>query len=137
MLIEYLVHSDGSNISNTAEHRWAINENPPGKDYYNWTARCLSAGNVYNPYKVDFDNTSTTSGCNLDSIGICRLGDLSTRHGTLEISGKKADSDKISRRMLTDSFLPLSGLHSILGKSFVLFDDHGPVARGERLGCSM
>jgi hypothetical protein len=23
-----------------------------GKDYYKWTGRCLSAGEIYNPYKV-------------------------------------------------------------------------------------
>lgn len=29
-----------------------IHDNPPGKDYYNWTGRCLSTGEPYNPYKV-------------------------------------------------------------------------------------
>lgn len=52
VFFEYLVHADGSNTNNSAEHRWAIHENPPGKDFYNWTARCLSAGSIYNPYKV-------------------------------------------------------------------------------------
>lgn len=32
--------------------RWMIHDNPPGKDFYNWTSRCLSAGSPYNPYKV-------------------------------------------------------------------------------------
>lgn len=32
--------------------RWMVHENPPGKDYYNWTGRCLSAGTPYNPHKV-------------------------------------------------------------------------------------
>lgn len=29
-----------------------VHDNPPGKDYYNWTGRCLSAGAPYNPHKV-------------------------------------------------------------------------------------
>lgn len=53
MLIEYLVHADGASLNNTADHRWAIHDTPPGKDFYNWTARCLSAGAIYNPYKVN------------------------------------------------------------------------------------
>lgn len=52
ILIEYLVHADGANLNNSAEHRFAIHELPPGKDFYNWTGRCLSAGDVYDPYKV-------------------------------------------------------------------------------------
>lgn len=52
ILIDYLVHADGSSLNNSAEHRWAIHELPPGKDFYNWTGRCLSSGPVYNPYKV-------------------------------------------------------------------------------------
>lgn len=47
-----MIHADGSQINNTGEHRWAIHDLPPGKDFYNWTARCMSAGGVYNPYKV-------------------------------------------------------------------------------------
>lgn len=52
ILIEYLVHADGATLNSSSEHRWAVHEFPPGKDFYNWTARCLSAGEVFNPYKV-------------------------------------------------------------------------------------
>lgn len=137
IMVEYLVHADGAALNNSAGHRWAIHEFPPGKDFYDWQNRCLSSGAVYNPHKVDFDNSSSTSGCNLDAIGLCRLGDLSTRLGPIEIAGKIINSDEISRTMWTDSFLPLTGEFSVLGKSFVLFDDFGPKARGERLACSM
>ncbi|KAF2895528.1 hypothetical protein ILUMI_10646 [Ignelater luminosus] len=136
VLFEYMIHADGSQINNTGEHRWAIHDLPPGKDFYNWTARCVSAGGIYNPYKVDFDNKSSITNCSMDVIGACRLGDMSTRLGVLEIAGKKANSDKVSRKMFTDQLLPLTGPHSILGKSLVLYDDFGPKARGERLGCS-
>lgn len=53
VLFEYIIHADGANTNNSAEHRWAIHEFPPGKDFYNWTGRCLSAGGIYNPYKVN------------------------------------------------------------------------------------
>ncbi|KAL1494603.1 hypothetical protein ABEB36_010175 [Hypothenemus hampei] len=136
VMIEYLVHADGAQLNNSANHRWAIHNSPPGKDFYDWQNRCVSAGSVYNSYKIDYDNTTNVEQCNLESIGLCRVGDLSKRQGTLDISGKIADSDRVSRKMWTDVLLPLSGPHSILGKSFVIYDDHGPKARGERLACS-
>lgn len=67
---------------------------------------------------------------------MCRLGDLVNRLGTLSIAGRKVERD-ISRKMFTDTNLPLSGHNNILGKSLVIYDDFGPVARGERLACSM
>ncbi|KAK9881797.1 hypothetical protein WA026_017312 [Henosepilachna vigintioctopunctata] len=137
ILIEYLVHADGASLNNSFGHRWAIHEFPPGKDFYNWTGRCLSSGQVYNPFQVDFDNKSDPmETCNLKSVGICRLGDLSSRQGTIDIAGRIKDADRISRKMWTESSLPLTGYHSILGKSLVLYDDFGPKARGERLACS-
>lgn len=53
IIVEYLIHADGSTLNNSIGHRWAIHHHPPGKDFYNWTARCLSTGDVYNPYKVN------------------------------------------------------------------------------------
>lgn len=67
---------------------------------------------------------------------MCRLGDLINRLGSLSIAGRKAERD-VSRKMFTDVNLPLSGHNNILGKSLVIYDDFGPVARGERLACSM
>ncbi|XP_043268911.1 uncharacterized protein Rsod isoform X2 [Venturia canescens] len=135
IIIENLIHADGSALNNSAEHRWMIHEHPPGIDFYNWTGRCLTAGNPYNPYKVEWDPAHPER-CTAKQITLCRVGDL-TRHGSLSIAGRKRDGSRITRRLFTDSSLPLSGPHSILGKSLVLYDDHGPVARGERLGCSI
>lgn len=74
--------------------------------------------------------------CSISEISLCRLGDL-TRHGALEIAGRKLDASRLTRRLFTDMMLPLSGSHSLFGKSLVIYDDHGPVARGDRLACSM
>ncbi|XP_015118809.1 uncharacterized protein LOC107042324 [Diachasma alloeum] len=135
IIIENLIHADGSALNNSAEHRWMIHNNPPGKDYYNWTARCLSAGAPYNPHKIEWDPDHPER-CSQEEVNLCRLGDLS-RHGTLDIAGRKAEGPRISRKLFTDSSLPLSGPNSILGKSLVIYDDHGPVARGERLACTI
>ncbi|XP_025262110.1 uncharacterized protein LOC105249019 [Camponotus floridanus] len=132
IIIEHLVYADG-NANNTADHRWMIHDNPPGKDFYNWTARCLSAGSPYNPYKVEWKSDSS---CSIAEPLLCRLGDL-TRHETLEIAGRKANASELTRKLFTDTMLPLSGSHALFGKSLVIYDDHGPVARGERLACSI
>ncbi|XP_020297647.1 uncharacterized protein LOC109862119 isoform X2 [Pseudomyrmex gracilis] len=132
IIIEHLVHADGNIINNTAGHRWMVHDNPVGKDFYNWTARCLSAGSPYNPYKVEW---SPSSSCLVSETSLCRLGDL-TRHGTLEIVGKKVNASELTRKLFTDTMLPLSGHHTLFGKSLVIYDDHGPVARGDRLACS-
>lgn len=52
VIVEYLIHADGSTLNNSESHRWAIHHDAPGKDFYNWTGRCLSTNHVYNPYKV-------------------------------------------------------------------------------------
>lgn len=65
-----------------------------------------------------------------------RMGALDSRLGTLSIAGRKRNAEMFSRVLFTDSNLPLSGRHNILGKSLVIYDDHGPQARGERLACS-
>ncbi|XP_046613525.1 uncharacterized protein LOC124301932 isoform X1 [Neodiprion virginianus] len=135
VIVENLVHADGSSLNNSAGHRWMVHEHPPGKDYYNWTARCLSAGSPYNPHKVYWD-PDHPEWCSGSQVTLCRLGDMS-RHDTLQIAGRKKFGPKFTRKLFTDPMLPLTGSPSILGKSLVIYDDHGPVARGERLACSI
>ncbi|XP_039303730.1 uncharacterized protein LOC105197011 isoform X2 [Solenopsis invicta] len=133
IIIEHLVHADGNAINNTVDHKWMIHENSPGKDFYNWTNRCLSTGSAYNPYKIDW---KLNSFCFAAEASLCRLGDL-TRHGTLEIAGRKVNASAYTRKLFTDSMLSLSGPHALFGKSLVIYDDHGPIARGDRLACSI
>ncbi|XP_012172349.1 uncharacterized protein LOC100643910 isoform X1 [Bombus terrestris] len=135
IIIENLVHADGNALNNSELHRWMVHDNPPGKDYYNWTGRCLSAGEPYNPYKVEW-NSNPSEYCSMSEASLYRVGDL-TRHSTINIAGKKLYGTLLTRRLFTDTMLPLSGPHSILGKSLVIYDDHGPRARGERLACSI
>lgn len=137
VIFEYMIHADGSTQNNTFAHRWAIHSSAPGKDFYDWQNRCLSAGNVFNPYKVDWGNRSVDDFCSPRLPAMCRIGALDTRIGTLSIAGSKRNAQEISRLIFTDTNLPLSGRHNILGKSLVIYDDFGPKARGERLACAM
>ncbi|XP_052836220.1 LOW QUALITY PROTEIN: uncharacterized protein LOC128252495 [Drosophila gunungcola] len=136
VLFEYLIQADGSTQNTTYEHRWAIHSNAPGKDFYDWQQRCISAGPVYNPYRVDWGNRSVDDFCQPNLPSMCRMGALDARSGRLTIAGGRRVAQKISRRMFVDGNLPLSGRHGILGKSLVIYEDSGPKARGERLACS-
>lgn len=136
VIVEYLIHADGSSVNNTENHRWSIHMHPPDKDFYSWQNRCISTGDIINPYKVSYDIKTPEKTCSHDTDELCRLGDLS-RLGTLSISGGIKDALKFSRRIFTDSNLPLSGFSSILGKSMTIFGEFGMLARGERLACSV
>lgn len=137
IIIEYLIHADGAAIYDSNAHRWAVHREPPGKDFYNWTERCVSTKEVFNPYRVSFDERAPEEKCSMQHTQQCRMGDLWNRLGTLDIAGKKIESEKISRKIFTVQNFPLSGPHKIIGRSLVIYDDFGPKARGERLACSM
>ncbi|XP_075237952.1 superoxide dismutase family protein Rsod [Lycorma delicatula] len=137
ILIEQLVHADGTSVNNTHDHRWGITENPPGKDFYNWTARCVSAGSTYDPYFVYIVNKTSDSQCGEGvRVGYCRVGALSERLGKLSIAGRKSHNLVITRKLFNDPHTPLSGPNSVIGRSFVIYADNGPKARGDRLACS-
>lgn len=70
------------------------------------------------------------------SLKYCSVGDLSSRLNTLSIAGNKLNSVGISRYMFVDEYMSMFGINSFIGRSFVIYDDHGPQARGDRLACS-
>lgn len=70
------------------------------------------------------------------SLKYCSVGDLSSRLNSLSIAGNKLNSISKSRLMFVDESMSLFGINSIFGKSLVIYDDHGPQARGDRLACS-
>lgn len=66
----------------------------------------------------------------------CDFGYLTHRLGSLIIAGARK-LRSISRALHTDANIPLSGHNTVIGRSLVIYADFGPVARGERLACSM
>ena len=49
--VEGLVYTDGSK-NRSDSHAWHVHNEIPGKDFFNWTGRCLSAGGHFNPYRI-------------------------------------------------------------------------------------
>jgi len=70
------------------------------------------------------------------SLKYCSVGDLSSRLNSLSIAGNKLNAIGVSRYMFVDEYMSLFGINSIIGKSLVIYGDHGPEARGDRLACS-
>jgi Cu/Zn superoxide dismutase len=132
--VEGLVYSDGSK-NDTFNHKWHVHVDVPGKDYFNWTGRCLSAKEHFNPYGVDTED-SMYNDCRNEHVSLkCELGDLESKLGLLSLVGRKRNV-KSSWRLYTDTNLPLSGPLSVIGRSIVIHDDKAPEHRGNRLACT-
>ncbi|XP_052772106.1 uncharacterized protein LOC128211398 isoform X2 [Mya arenaria] len=115
--------------SATINHNWHIHETPLGADFLSPNARCQSAGGHYNPYKVDLNGDYMTH-CNNENHFRCELGDLSGKHGKINV---RSSSGGKMKYFFSDMQLPLSGPQSIIGKSITIHDAN---SAGERLSCA-
>lgn len=127
-----LSYSDSTTNSST-HHAWNIYESPAGRDFYNWSRRCSSAGEQFNPFDVGHD-MSKNSKCSSENPLRCPVGDLTSKSRRLSISAFKGAMEV--KLFFTDLLLPLSGPASIVGRSLVIHDDYGPSVRGNRLACT-
>ena len=132
--VESLLYSDGTK-NDTNGHRWHVHTDIPGKDYFNWTGRCLSAKGHFNPYQVSKDENIYNECRNEHLPYKCELGDLFNKLGALSVAGKKKNI-RDTVKFFTDVNLPLSGPNSIVGHSIVIHDDHAPEHRGDRMACT-
>ncbi|XP_050049354.2 uncharacterized protein [Dermacentor andersoni] len=114
-----LVKFDPYGFNDTTQYKLQVHERRPGRDFYNWTARCVSAGDVFDPLKVG-------SGPCPHPL-LCPVGALTAKGAKL--AGAK-------RFFYTDLHLPLSGPNSVLQRSMVLHDSGAPPHRGDRLACA-
>lgn len=131
---------DPNSNSNSHDHNWLIHLSPAMADFYNWSERCQSSGEVYDPLgasgSLKFDQyerqclNSITGGETMR----CRLGDASLKSGA-KISLPTSAANK-TRLYYTDTFLPLRNQHSIISRSVVIYDESSPKQRGNRLACS-
>lgn len=100
-----LSYSDGTN-NNTMNHNWHVHVNEHGKDFYNWSKRCESAGEHFNPFNVGLGRTYNNL-CNNENHFRCEVGDLTSKSKKLTIAAYKGSVD--NKLFYTDTLLPLSG----------------------------
>ena len=136
VLVE-LFNPNGSKDS--TDHNWMVHLKPAMADFYNWSERCQSSGEVFDPIQasVGISNDAYNRQCHTSLANEplrCRLGDLSAKSGfklTLPLSPLNR-----TRYYYVDNFLPLSKMNMIIGRSVVIYDDNSPTQRGNRLACS-
>jgi Cu/Zn superoxide dismutase len=128
------MYVDGT-TANTTDHTWHVHTKAPErKDAVSWQRRCTTAGGHFNPYKVEFQGPNYDQ-CKPSSPEFCELGDLATRLGKLKIVANKKYRTT-TRVFFTDTFLPMSGRNSIIGKSITVHSEDKNENRGNRLGCA-
>lgn len=122
-------------VNETDGHGWNIHGGVAGADFYNWTKRCASAGEQFNPFEVG-DEMGKTAKCSIDNPLRCPIGDLTSKSGKmLSISSYRGSRNV--KLFYTDTILPLSGPASIIGRSLVIHDDNAPMIRGRRMACTV
>ena len=121
------------------KHQWQIHSAPTQGDFYNWSQRCQSAGDPFDPSQsaVGLNGEAYARQClaGLANEPLrCRLGDLSLKSGLqLELASLPENRRRL---FYVDPYLPLSGPHSIVGRSLVVYDEQAPLQRGPRLACA-
>lgn len=123
----------------TEGHNWLIHVKPAMADFYNWSQRCDSAGDVFDPIlsSAGLNSEAYSRQCLsglLNEPLRCRLGDTSLK-SNLKLALPTSPTNRL-RYYYTDPYLPLSGTNSIIGKSVVIYDEFAPTQRGNRLACS-
>ncbi|RWS31303.1 uncharacterized protein B4U80_11343, partial [Leptotrombidium deliense] len=129
VLVE-LNYADGTG-NNTDNHAWHVHVNEPGRDFTGWKNRCFSAGPHFNPFNVGL---SKYSSCNNENQYRCEVGDLTSKSKRITIAAHKGTVN--NKHFYSDILLPLSGPHSIIGRSIVIHDDHANKQRGNRMACA-
>ncbi|OWF38323.1 Superoxide dismutase [Cu-Zn], chloroplastic [Mizuhopecten yessoensis] len=114
----------------TVDHNWHIHVNRINEAFgMNVSQRCSSVGGHYNPYSVDLGGNYGQQ-CNPNNQLRCELGDLSGKHGKLNVRTQLGGK---TRMFFTDTDLPLSGPNSVLGRSIVI---HNANSGAPRLACA-
>ncbi|XP_052229101.1 uncharacterized protein LOC127843264 [Dreissena polymorpha] len=113
----------------TVNHNWHVHQYLAGPDFMAQESRCSSAGAHFNPYGVDMSSNYSIE-CNSEKPFRCELGDLSGKHGNVNI--RKSSGGK-QKYFFTDIQLPLTGPLSIIGKSLTIHTENNG---SPRLSCA-
>lgn len=126
-------------LKSSVDHKWLVHLQPAMADFYNWSARCNSTGDVFDPFQLSsgLGNEQYSRQClsrqSREPLR-CKVGDTVLK-SALKISLPTSHEQR-TRLYYSDQYLPLSGPNSIIGKSVVIYDDNSPTQRGNRLACS-
>ncbi|XP_076149405.1 uncharacterized protein cusr [Alosa pseudoharengus] len=99
------------NSTNSTQAYWFLTENRVSDN----NTACNGAGATYNPFNV----TEASSTCSADSPLNCEVGDLTARHGTVDLT---------KRQLFIDSTLQMAGDFTVIQRSLVLRQGNNVIA---------
>ncbi len=86
------------------------------------TSECSQADTIFNPYNKSVD-TVYARDCNAGNVIACKLGDMSGKLTPIDIVPYKLSESgavNLKKYYFVDSFLPLCGMNSVVGKSILI-----------------
>ncbi|KAJ1930449.1 hypothetical protein IWQ60_000315 [Tieghemiomyces parasiticus] len=109
------------NLQPHQTYSYHVHVSPVGANH-----NCTATGGHYDPYSVNKD-ASTYKCDGTQSKTTCELGDLSGRFGSIKANG---DGVAMSPQLFIDSYLSVSNMNPVHGRSIVLHN-----GKGDRVAC--
>ena len=106
------------NAQSNNEFKWQINQGVVNDDASDLSSYCKQVGVMFNPKNVN-------GGCNQTTHDSCAIGDLTSKHGNIDVSVATAMQSS-TKAAFTDTNLPLNGDNTVIGKFIVLFSASDP-----------